>query len=68
VYYSRERIEAFVVTTIVLMILVLLVVPVYVLYRLTANIDTSRSTPVCIGVLLVATLAFSACISLFTSE
>lgn len=49
------------------MILVLLVVPTYLLYHLTNDIEQgSRTSALCIGVLLVFTLAFSAVLSLFT--
>jgi len=58
-----------VVVIILLMILALLVVPIYILYRIT-NLSAAPATPrnnaICMGVLLVATLAFSASISLFT--
>jgi len=66
VYYTRERIERFVVAIITCIILVLLVIPVYILYHLTEGVETSRSNAICIGVLLVFTLAFSAVLSLFT--
>lgn len=69
VYYTRHRIERFVLLIITLMILMLLIVPIYVLYYLTDDGDgkgSSRRDFECIGVLLVFTLAFSACISLFT--
>ena len=70
VYYTRSRIERFVVTLITLMILLLLVLPIYVLYELSDRGEekggSSRRDLECIGVLLVFTLAFSACISLFT--
>jgi hypothetical protein len=60
-----------VVLIIMLMILVLLVLPIYVLYELSDEGSTekkpgSRRDFECIGVLLVFTLAFSACIRLFT--
>jgi hypothetical protein len=71
VFYTRSRIERFVLLIITLMILVLLVVPIYVLYELSDEGEGegkagSRRDFECIGVLLVFTLAFSACISLFT--
>jgi len=68
VYYTRERIDRFVIAIIVFMILALLVVPVYLLYHLTQGIETGRSNAICMGGLLISTLLFSACISLFTSE
>ena len=66
VYYTRERIERFVVGIIVVMILVLLIVPIWLLYHLTQGLETARSNAICIGILLIFTLLFSACISLFT--
>lgn len=51
---------------ITLIILLLLVVPIWLLYHLSVTLDTNRSNVVCIGVLLVATLIFSAVLSLFT--
>ncbi|KAK5046920.1 hypothetical protein LTR84_007274 [Exophiala bonariae] len=69
VYFTRNRIEQFVLLIITFIILVLLVVPIYVLYQLSdENEDDANSGRdfQCIGVLLVSTFAFSACISLFT--
>lgn len=67
VYYTRSRIERLVAGIITVMILILLVVPIYALYRLTIDDDQAlRATPICIGTLLVSTLAFSAVLSLFT--
>ncbi len=67
VYYTRSRIDKLVVTIITVMVLVLLVLPVYLLFSMSGAERKSRSDFTCIGVLLVFTLAFSACISLFTS-
>lgn len=67
VLYTRSRIEVLAAAIITFVILVLLVVPTYVLYHLTNDIDQgSRTTALCIGVLLIFTLAFSAVLSLFT--
>ena len=66
VYYDRSRIIAFVNVLITLIILLLLIVPIYILYHLIHNVNTSRAYVICIGVLLVSTLAFSAVLSLFT--
>jgi hypothetical protein len=68
VYYARERIDRLVIGIMVSMILALLVIPVYLLYRLTKGIETTRSNATCIGILLVFTLLFSACISMFTGR
>lgn len=54
---------------ITLMILVLLVLPIWLLYRLvnsTGGELDGDATAICIGILLVFTLAFSAVLSLFT--
>jgi hypothetical protein len=49
------------------MILLLLVIPIYILYHVTArHVDTGSENAVCIGILLVFTLLFSTVISLFT--
>jgi hypothetical protein len=48
------------------MILLLLIVPIYLLYHLVTNLKSKRADPDCLGVLLVATLAFSAVLSIFT--
>jgi len=66
VYYTRERIERLVVAIIVAMILALLIVPIYLLYHLVDGTQTQRTNAICIGILLIFTLLFSACLSLFT--
>ncbi|KAF1986968.1 hypothetical protein K402DRAFT_331180, partial [Aulographum hederae CBS 113979] len=66
VYYDRTRIDRLVVCIITFMILVLLVVPIYILYHLVNDIASARAYGICIGVLLIFTLAFSAVLSLFT--
>ena len=48
------------------MLLLLLIVPVYIMYHLVTNLGNNRTDTICIGVLLVFTLAFSAVLSLFT--
>ncbi len=47
-------------------ILVLLVVPIYALYKASSGVNNTASNATCIGILLVATLVFSAVLSLFT--
>lgn len=49
-----------------MMILILLVVPIYTLYHLINDVRTDQEYAICMGVLVVATLAFSAVLSLFT--
>jgi len=52
-----------------IMIIVLLAVPIYFLYHITsANVTATGYNAICVGILVVSTLAFSACISLFTSK
>ncbi|KAF2640119.1 hypothetical protein P280DRAFT_498897 [Massarina eburnea CBS 473.64] len=66
VYYSHTQIARLANCIITCMVLILLVVPIYVLYHLINDIHTERAYAVCIGVLCVSTLAFSAVLSLFT--
>ena len=66
VYYDRERIETCVNVIITCMILVLLIVPVYILYHLTSGPNTPKVNALCMGVLLIFTLCFSAGLSFFT--
>ena len=68
VYYSRKRITNLVSSIITLMVLVLLVVPIYLLYHLINEVEDAggRVYAICMGILLVSTLAFSAVLYLFT--
>lgn len=70
VLYTRTRIEFAANLIITLCILALLIVPIYLLYRLVDGapdgILTGNENAICIGVLLVFTLLFSAVLSLFT--
>jgi glycerol uptake facilitator-like aquaporin len=67
IYYTRSRIANLVNSIMIFMVLALLIVPVYILFHIT---DTQRDTPgmegLCVGVLLVSTLAFSAGVSAFS--
>ena len=47
------------------MILVLLGVPIYMLYHMVSGVADPHAYAVCIGVLLVFTLAFSVVLSIF---
>jgi hypothetical protein len=67
VYYTRSRIDVFVGLIIIFMILVLLVVPIYLLWNVTIDPETPHSNAVCIGILLVSALLFSAGLAAFTS-
>jgi hypothetical protein len=50
------------------MVLLLLVVPIYLLYHLINEVKNpdGRTYAICLGILLVSTLAFSAVLCLFT--
>jgi len=48
------------------MVLVLLIVPIYLLYHLINDVGDGRAYAICMGVLVVSTLAFSAVLCLFT--
>ncbi|KAL8745305.1 MAG: hypothetical protein Q9190_002539, partial [Brigantiaea leucoxantha] len=65
-YFTRSRINAFVTLIITCIILLLLVVPIWLLYHTSVVLDTNKSNLVCMGILLVSTLIFSAVLSLFT--
>ena len=65
-YFTRERINVFVTLIIIFNILLLLVIPIWLLYHISVTFETSRANVVCIGVLLIATLLFSAVLCLFT--
>ncbi|KAL5383150.1 hypothetical protein DPSP01_006126 [Paraphaeosphaeria sporulosa] len=66
VYYSRQQVTRLANCIITAMILILLIVPIYILYHLINDVKTDKAYAICIGVLVVATLAFSAVLSLFT--
>jgi hypothetical protein len=55
-------------SVLVLVVAVLLVIPMYLLLHLTIGPETTHSNAVCIGILLISLLLFSACISAFTSK
>ncbi|CAG8952924.1 hypothetical protein HYFRA_00007638 [Hymenoscyphus fraxineus] len=64
--YSRGRISVVVSIIILAAILVLLIVPVYILWRLTRSVKSGEEIAVVIVVLLVFTLVFSGILRLFT--
>jgi hypothetical protein len=68
VYYTKSRIDTLAAILITIMILVLLVVPVFLLYKLSLGSypNNNTITATVIGVLIVSTLVFSAILSLFT--
>jgi hypothetical protein len=51
-----------------IMILALLIIPVYVLYHISSTFSSTNATTnaICMGILLIATLLFSAALALFT--
>lgn len=68
-FYTRERINLCASAIITLSILALLIVPIWLLYYIVAGSDgilSGRGTAICVGILLIATLFFSAVLSLFT--
>lgn len=65
-YYSKSRKDCFVTSILCLVLLCLLVLPVFLLYRLTIYNSIDATYTLSIGVLLVFTLVFSAVLSLFT--
>lgn len=68
VYFARERIDAFANSILVLVVAVLLVIPMYLLLHVTIGPETTHSNAICICILLISLLLFSACLSAFTSK
>lgn len=67
IYYTKRRIEYATNVIITITILGLLVAPIYVLYHLTNGATINgHTTAICIGTLLIFTLAFSAVALFFT--
>jgi hypothetical protein len=69
VYFTRTRIDLLASSLITLMITALLIVPIYLLYSLVKDEDgklDGHTAGICITILLVCTLLFSAVLSLFT--
>lgn len=64
-YYDRGRIRFCVTMIITIMILALLMVPIWLLYKLSVQ-GTIATSPKTIGVILVPTLLFSLMLSIFT--
>jgi hypothetical protein len=65
-YYTPERISKLAHTILTLLILTLLVLPIYILYHMIHSDGTHKAYMICIGTLLVFTLAFSSVLSVFT--
>ncbi|MCJ1396465.1 hypothetical protein MMC18_009355 [Xylographa bjoerkii] len=64
-YYDRSRISTFVTFLITLAILVLLIIPIWLLYKCSIT-DTVATSPDTIGIITVSTLIFSAMLLAFT--
>jgi len=65
-YFTRSRITGFVTTILTMIILLLFVLPIWLLYHLTISYGPQPAAPYNICILLVATLIFSAILSMFT--
>lgn len=65
-YFTPSRISRLAHGVLTLLILTLLIVPIYILYNMIHSDGTHRAYMICIGTLLVFTLAFSAVLSVFT--
>ncbi|KAK6851579.1 hypothetical protein PG995_011704 [Apiospora arundinis] len=65
-YYSKVRKDCFNTTILCMVLISLLVLPIFVLYKLLNDHPNEKSYTVSIGVLLVFVLVFSAVLSLFT--
>lgn len=66
---TKLRVDRLVGFLIMMVVLVLLILPVYGLYHVSSkfdDIDANTSNAICMGILLVATLLFSAALALFT--
>jgi len=65
-YYSKDRKDYFTTALLTLVLLCLLILPVFIMYRFTVlnNLDATYTSS--IGLLLIFTLVFSAVLSLFT--
>ncbi|KAH7076260.1 hypothetical protein FB567DRAFT_608947 [Paraphoma chrysanthemicola] len=65
-FYTPSRIAKLSNSILIFLVLVLLVLPIYLLYHMIHDIGTHDAYIMCIGTLLVFTLAFSSILSLFT--
>jgi cbb3-type cytochrome oxidase subunit 3 len=65
-YYTKVRKDYAITAILTLVLLCLLTLPVFILYRLTLKKDMDVTYTVSIGVLLIFTLVFSAVLSMFT--
>lgn len=65
-YYTPSRIAKLANAILTLLVMVLLVLPIYILYHMVHDVGTRKAYIICIGCLLVFTLAFSSVLSIFT--
>lgn len=65
-YYTPSRIAKLANGILIILVLVLLVLPIYLLYHMVHDVGSHEAYLICIGMLLVFTLAFSTTLSLFT--
>ena len=66
---TKARVNRLVSCIIMIVVLVLLILPVYALYHVSSSFskqNANTSNAICMGILLVATLLFSATLALFT--
>jgi uncharacterized membrane protein len=66
ILYDKTRINALVTVIITFMIIALLIIPIYLLWHVSQLLETTQTTAITIGVLLVFTLFFSTVLSFFT--
>lgn len=66
IYYTPSRIAILTNGILTISILTLLVLPIYLLYRMVHDSGVEKSYMQCMGTLIVFTLAFSCILSLFT--
>ena len=66
ILYDKTRINALVTVIITFIIIALLILPIYFLWHISQLLETSQTTAITIGVLLVFTLVFSTVLSIFT--
>jgi Na+-driven multidrug efflux pump len=66
VLYDKARVNALVTVVITIVIIALLVFPVFIIWHFSKDPESSRSTGVTIGVLLIFPLIFSIILSFFT--
>ena len=66
IYYTRSRIDGLALGIITGVILILMIIPIYTLYSLVDELGTRKANATYMGVLVLATLAFSAVLARFT--